>query len=139
MRPTEINMQIVKNLGNYETVRLGVTYELSDTDIPEKSFKIARQVLEKSFIEAYEEMINHNNVENKNDSWIDEMEMEIMEAKNMEDGFFDTKNMKLNDKQFKRIMTALRAGAINLTGIEQDFALTKEQREQLYDAVGVKK
>ena len=32
MKPTQITMQIVKNLGNYETARLECTYTLDDGD-----------------------------------------------------------------------------------------------------------
>ena len=54
MKPTEITMQIVKNLGNYETCRLEATYTLDDNDDLTKSFIKARKDLETAFAKAYE-------------------------------------------------------------------------------------
>lgn len=54
MKATEITMQIVKNLGNYETARLECTYTLDDGDEVESCFQAARYELEKSFQKAYQ-------------------------------------------------------------------------------------
>ena len=54
MKPTEITMQIVKNLGNYETCRLEVTYTLDENDDLTQAFVTARQQLETAFAKAYE-------------------------------------------------------------------------------------
>ena len=53
MKPTEITMQIVKNLGNYETCRLEATYTLDENDDLTKSFIKARKQLETAFAKAY--------------------------------------------------------------------------------------
>ena len=54
MKPTEITMQIVKNLGNYETARIECTYTLDEGDEVESCFQAARYELEKAFQKAYE-------------------------------------------------------------------------------------
>ena len=54
MKPTEITMQIVKNLGNYETCRLEATYTLDENDDLTQSFITARKDLETAFAKAYE-------------------------------------------------------------------------------------
>ena len=54
MKPTQITMQIVKNLGNYETARLECTYTLDEGDEVESCFQAARYELEKAFQKAYE-------------------------------------------------------------------------------------
>ena len=54
MKPTEITMQIVKNLGNYETCRLEATYTLDDNDDLTQAFVTARKDLETAFAKAYE-------------------------------------------------------------------------------------
>ena len=54
MKPTEITMQIVKNLGNYETCRLEATYTLDENDDLTESFIKARKDLETAFAKAYE-------------------------------------------------------------------------------------
>ena len=48
MKATEIKMQIVKNIGNYETVRLEATFTIDDEPL-EVAFTAARQQLEESF------------------------------------------------------------------------------------------
>lgn len=53
MRPTEITMQIVKNLGNYESARLECTYTLDDGDEVVSCFEAARYELEKAYQKAY--------------------------------------------------------------------------------------
>ena len=58
MKATEIKMQIVKNLGNYETCRLEVTYTINDNDDVIQSFTVAREQLEKAFYKAYEKRNN---------------------------------------------------------------------------------
>ena len=54
MTPKEITMQIVKNLGNYETCRLEATYTLDENDDLTQSFITARKDLETAFAKAYE-------------------------------------------------------------------------------------
>ena len=54
MKPTEITMQIVKNLGNYETCRLEATYTLDENDDLTQAFVTARKQLETAFAKAYE-------------------------------------------------------------------------------------
>ena len=53
MKPTEITMQIVKNLGNYETCRLEASFTLDATDDLTQSFVMARQELEKAYEKCY--------------------------------------------------------------------------------------
>ena len=54
MKPTEITMQIVKNLGNYETARLECTYTLDAGDEVVSCFEAARYELEKAYQKAYQ-------------------------------------------------------------------------------------
>ena len=53
MKPTEITMQIVKNLGNYETCRLEASFTLDPIDNLQDSFLQARQELERSYEKCY--------------------------------------------------------------------------------------
>ena len=53
MKPTEITMQIVKSIGNYETCRLMATYTLDPKDDIERSFLQARQELENAYAKCY--------------------------------------------------------------------------------------
>ena len=53
MKPTEITMQIVKNLGSYETCRLEASFTLDPTDNLQESFLQARRELEKAYEKCY--------------------------------------------------------------------------------------
>ena len=53
MKPTEITMQIVHNLGNYETCRMEASFTLDPTDKLQESFLQARRELEKAYEKCY--------------------------------------------------------------------------------------
>ena len=53
MKAKEITMQIVKNLGNYETARLECTYTLDEGDEVVSCFEAARYELEKAYQKVY--------------------------------------------------------------------------------------
>ena len=112
MKPTEIKMQIVKNIGNFQSVRLEATYSLDSTSPTEieDCFKKARFDLEKSFISIY----------SKN---------EIKEGVNdMEEG---ADKPEPNKQQFQRLLKGYRAGNITIEEIESEFMLSDELRDIL--------
>lgn len=111
MKPTEIKMQIVKNVGNFQSVRLEATYSLDSTSPTEieDCFKKARFDLERSFISIY----------SKN---------EIKEGVNDVEG---SDKPEPNKQQFQRLMKAYRAGSITIEEIESEFMISEESREQL--------
>jgi hypothetical protein len=112
MKATEIKMQIVKNIGNFQSVRLEATYSLDSTSPTEieECFKKARFDLEKSFISIYSKS-------------------EIKEGVNdIEEG---AEKPEPNKQQFQRILKAYRAGNITIEEIESEFMLSDELREEL--------
>lgn len=111
MKPTEIKMQIVKNIGNFQSVRLEATYSLDSTSPTEieDCFKKARFDLERSFISIYSKS-------------------EIKEGVNdMEDG----EKPEPNKQQFQRLLKAYRAGSITIEEIEREFTISEELRDIL--------
>ena len=112
MKPTEIKMQIVKNIGNFQSVRLEATYSLDSTSPEniEDCFRKARFDLEKSFISTY----------SKN---------EIKEGVN--DIEEDGEKPEPNKHQFQRLLKAYRAGHITIEEIEREFMLSDELRDIL--------
>ena len=94
MKPTEITMQIVKNLGNYETCRLEATFTLDDGDDLETAFKSARQQLENAYEKAY-------NV--KKDK---------------------RKVLELNSKEFDRVCKALHEKKTDINELQEFFKLS---------------
>ena len=57
MKPKEIYLQITKNLGNFESVRLGMTVELEQGDNSHESFKDMKESLTASFESLFKENV----------------------------------------------------------------------------------
>jgi hypothetical protein len=112
MKATEIKMQIVKNIGNFQSVRLEATYSLDSTSPTEieECFKKARYDLEKSFISIYSKSEIKEGVNN-----IEEV----------------SEKPEPNKQQFQRILKAYRAGNITIEEIESEFMLSDELRDIL--------
>ncbi len=112
MKPTEIKMQIVKNIGNFQSVRLEATYSLDSTSPEniEDCFRKARYDLEKSFISIYSKS-------------------------EIKDGVNDVEEVvekpEPNKQQFQRMLKAYRAGHITIEEIESEFMLSDELRDIL--------
>ena len=53
MKQTTINAQITKNLGNYESVRLGGEWSIEESENPEKAYRDALAQLNQVFDELY--------------------------------------------------------------------------------------
>ena len=112
MKPTEIKMQIVKNIGNFQSVRLEATYSLDSTSPEniEDCFKRARYDLEKSFISIY----------SKN-----EIKEGVNDIEEVED------KPEPNKQQFQRLLKGYRAGNITIEEIEREFFINDELKEEL--------
>lgn len=69
MKQTTINAQITKNLGNYESVRLGGEWSIDENENPEQAYRSALAQLNKVFDELYHPKQNatqkENNVQNE--------------------------------------------------------------------------
>lgn len=91
-------MQIVKNLGNYETARLEAVYELleNETDL-NLAFLSARQELEQAFETAYQK------------------------PKPIE-----RKELTMTSAELNRVCSALHNGQTDLTEIQKYFIINKE-------------
>ena len=98
MKPTQITMQIVKNLGNYETARLEAVYELleNETDL-NLAFLSARQELEQAFEAAYQK------------------------PKQIE-----RKELTMTSPELDRVVRALENGQTSFEDIQKYFVISKE-------------
>ena len=120
MKPKEITMQIVKNIGNYEMARLQATYELTDGEGGTREamanlFREARKDLEFAFIRSY----------GKQSYSRDEEVVETDEV-----GDITTDKVRLTTKrQMQRVLDALRNGDMTIEYVERNFILTEDQLE----------
>ena len=110
MKATTITMQIVKNLGNFEMVRLEATYTLTEmeADNIEDSFANARGQLERAFKKAY----------NKT------------EAERVYKGSIE-KIMLTDKKQMNRVLKAMGNGKLSIEEVKAQFEITDELKEFL--------
>jgi len=123
MKPKEITMQIVKNIGNYEMARLQATYELSDGEGDTREamadlFREARKDLEFAFIRSYgkqsynrdeevEEVTEHDEVRNTTDD-----------------------KVRLTTKRHvQRVLDALKNGDMTEEYVARNFLLSEDQIE----------
>ena len=105
MKADKITMQIVKNLGNYEMVRLEATYTLTEmeADHIEDSFVNARGQLERAFRKAY------------NKTEIERVEKGAIE-----------KVVLTDKKQMNRVLKALKDGKLSIEEVQTQFEITDE-------------
>lgn len=123
MKPKEITMQIVKNIGNYEMARLQATYELSDGEGETREsiadlFREARKDLEFAFIKSYGKQSYNRD--------------EAVEDVNEQDevGDITTDKVRLTTKRhLQRVLDALRNGDMTEEYVARNFILTEDQLE----------
>lgn len=118
MKPKEITMQIVKNIGNYEMARLQATYELSDGEGDTREamadlFMEARKDLEFAFIRSYGKQ-SYNRDE------------EVVETDEV--GDITTDKVRLTTKRhLQRVLDALKNGDMSEEDVARNFILTEDQ------------
>lgn len=123
MKPKEITMQIVKNIGNYEMARLQATYELVDGEGETREsiadlFREARKDLEFAFIQSYGKQ-----------SYNRDEEVDYQEGHD-EVGDITTDKVRLTTKRHvQRVLDALRNGDMTEEYVARNFILTEDQLE----------
>jgi hypothetical protein len=126
MKPKEITMQIVKNIGNYEMARLQATYELADGEGDTREamadlFREARKDLEFAFIRSYGKQ-SYNRDED-----VEEVE-DVVETDEV--GNITTDKVRLTTtRHVHRVLDALRNGDMTIEYVERNFILTEDQIE----------
>lgn len=126
MKPKEITMQIVKNIGNYEMARLQATYELVDGEGETREsiadlFREARKDLEFAFIQSYGKQ-SYNRDEAVEDA--DEVNEQD------EVGDITTDKVRLTTKRHvQRVLDALRNGDMTEEYVARNFILAEDQLE----------
>ena len=123
MKPKEITLQIVKNIGNYEMARLQATYELVDGEGETREsiadlFLEARKDLEFAFIQSYGKQ-SYNR-----DEAVEEQD-EQDEVRNT-----DADKVRLTTKRHvQRVLDALKNGEMTKEYVARNFILTEDQLE----------
>jgi hypothetical protein len=108
MKVKEITMQIVKNLGFYETVRLQATYTLTGKDTVDDAFAQAKKELEQVFKTNYKSVY--------------ETGFESVEPEKT----IERVPLKLGSKEFIRCKRAIDGGKITIAGLQEYFIMTED-------------
>lgn len=94
MKALTVNVQIVKNLGNYETIRLGCEWSVDDGETLESCIKAGTKELNDVFLQMYKKTdTNVNNLP----------------------------ELTLNHKDFKGVCDALRQERITVEGLKKYY------------------
>ena len=117
LKPLTITYVIVKNLGNFETVRFGIEYELNGTP-PAEAFRQAEIEVENAYNELKKTFKTCENSANVN----------VKNAVNTEK---IKKDLEVDSIEFKKLQTALKQGLVNLNEISEHYNLSKEIIEKL--------
>jgi hypothetical protein len=107
MKAKEITMQIVKNLGFYETVRLQATYTLTGKDTVDDAFAQAKQELEQVFKKQYKSVYETG-------------------FENVVPDAAERIPLLVNSKEFKRCKKGIETGKVTLAGLQEYFILTED-------------
>ena len=111
MKAKEITMQIVKNLGFYETVRLQATYTLTGKDTVEGAFAQAKKELEQVFKTEYKSVY---------ESGFENVEPEKTEQPS------ERVPLVFGSKEFKRCKSGIEKSKVTLAGLQEYFILTED-------------
>ena len=106
MKPTEITMQIVKNIAMFETVRLQATYTLDENDDLTQAFVTARKQLETAFAKAYDKPKEPKEPKEKHPE--------------------KRKPLTLTSPEFDRVCKALAEGRTDVEELKKFFILGNE-------------
>lgn len=104
MRPTEITMQIVKNMGGFESVRLQVSYMLDEDDDINESFSTAKKQLELAFEKAYSKPKK--------------------EAPQLAENLKE--ELKMNTAEFDRVCKAIYDGKTDFVEVRKHYRMSEE-------------
>ena len=126
MKPKEITMQIVKNIGNYEMARLQATYELADGEGDTREamadlFREARKDLEYAFIRSYGKQSYNRDEE------VEEVEEVVKTDQSTSRPPFMDKVRLTTTRHVKRVLDALKNGEMTEEYVARNFALTDDQ------------
>lgn len=106
MKAKEISVQIVKNLGNYESVRFSCEYILGENDDLQTALSVARNELEKAYLNAYPK----------------EAEQEVKSEKD---------RLTPNHPHFDRIAKALIQGKTTISKVQESYEIDSDTYQEI--------
>lgn len=119
MKAKEITLNLTRNLGNYETARMAVTYEINEGDDVIDSFKSAQLEINEAFDALFPDYNAGSYVEKSVESNYDN-EMTIKKQQLM-----------IDDDKFLKIKKRIMNGTLTIEDVEKYYELGEREREVL--------
>lgn len=122
MKAKEITLNLTRNLGNYETARMAVTYEMNDDDDVIDSFKSAQVEINEAFDELFPDYYGVEQYVEKSNEQIHEgiLKVELVE----------------NSTEFDKIVKRIKSGAMTISDVEEYYCLNNNVRQALEQIIG---
>ena len=132
MKAKEITLNLTRNLGNYETARMAVTYEVTDDDDVVDSFVSAKMEIDEAFEQLFPEYYGYSNNSNyvektgKTDgiSVIDDFGTTTIMY---DDRKINTKTeLTENSPEYEQIKARLKKGTMTLDELKEYYELNSD-------------
>jgi hypothetical protein len=132
MKAKEITLNLTRNLGNYETARMAVTYEVTDDDDVVDSFVSAKMEIDEAFERLFPEYYGYSN----NSNYVEKTGK--TDGINVIDDFGTTTIMyddrKINTKteltedspEYEQIKARLKKGTMTLDELKEYYELNSD-------------
>ena len=122
MKAKEITLNLTRNLGNYETARMSVTYEINEGDDVVDSFKSAQLEINEAFDALFPDYNAGSYVE-KSDEKSDENYNNETTIKKQQ--------LMIDDDKFLKIKKRIMNGTLTIEDVEKYYELGEREREVL--------
>lgn len=122
MKAKEITLNLTRNLGNYETARMAVTYEMNDDDDVIDSFKSAQVEINEAFDALFPDYYGVEQYVEKSNEQIHE-------------GILKTELIE-NSTEFNKVVKRVKAGVMTISDVEEYYCLSDNVRQALEQIIG---
>ncbi len=119
MKAKEITLNLTRNLGNYETARMAVTYEINEGDDVIDSFKSAQLEINEAFDALFPDYNAGSYVEKSVESNYDN------------ETTIKKQPLMIDDDKFLKIKKRIMNGTLTIEDVEKYYELGEREREVL--------
>lgn len=118
MKAKEITLNLTRNLGNYETARMSVTYEINERDDVIDSFKSAQLEINEAFDALFPDYNAVPYVEKSAENYDNEMTIK-------------KQPLTIDDEKFLKIKKRIMNGTLTIEDVEKYYELGEHGRNIL--------
>ena len=119
MKAKEITLNLTRNLGNYETARMAVTYEINEVDDVVDSFKSAQLEINEAFDALFPDYNAGSYVEKSS------------EIDHDDEATIKKQPLTIDDDKFLKIKKRIMNGTLTIEDVEKYYELGEREHEVL--------